>query len=186
MCCTVDTRADVCTHTQADGQLIPISPPPTLTLLWGIKMWHIYGTYCISPSIFFFLAACKQPIQLVALCQWHKKQMWGKHTWAAGHMGLHFQHRAQHDHKTWILHLLDKVSLHQNVPLQWRHNGRDGVSHHQHHNCLLKLLFRHRSKKTSTLHVTGLCARNSLGTSEFPAQMVRNTENVSIWWCHHA
>ena len=35
-------------------------------------------------------------------------------------------------------------------------------------------------KKTSKLRVTGLCARNSRGTGEFPAQMASNTENVSI------
>ena len=33
--------------------------------------------------------------------------------------------------------------------LQWRHNERDGASNHQPHDCLLNLLFRHRSKKTS-------------------------------------
>ena len=33
--------------------------------------------------------------------------------------------------------------------LQWRHNGRDNVSNHQPHDCLLSRLFRHRSKKTS-------------------------------------
>ena len=26
---------------------------------------------------------------------------------------------------------------------------------------------------------------NSPGTGEFPAQMARNAENVSIWWRHH-
>ena len=31
--------------------------------------------------------------------------------------------------------------------LQWHHNGRDGVSDHQPHDCLLKRLFRRRSKK---------------------------------------
>ena len=31
---------------------------------------------------------------------------------------------------------------------------------------------------------TGLCARNSSVTSEFPAQSVSNIENVSIWLCH--
>ena len=45
--------------------------------------------------------------------------------------------------------------------LQWRHNERDGVSNHQHLDCLLKRLFRRRSKKTSKPRVTGLCARNS-------------------------
>ena len=34
--------------------------------------------------------------------------------------------------------------------------------------------------KTSKLLVTGLCAGNSPVTSEFPAQMASNTENVSI------
>ena len=43
--------------------------------------------------------------------------------------------------------------------LQWRHNGRDGVSNHQPHDCLLNRLFRRRSKKTSKLRVTGLCVR---------------------------
>ena len=54
--------------------------------------------------------------------------------------------------------------------LQWRHNERDSVSNHQPHDCLLNCLFRHRSKKTSKLRVTGLCEGNSPGTGEFPAQ----------------
>ena len=45
-----------------------------------------------------------------------------------------------------------------------RHNEHDDVSNHQPHDCLLNRLFRHRSKKTSKLRVTGL---------------------VSIWWRHH-
>ena len=45
---------------------------------------------------------------------------------------------------------------------------------------------RRRSKKTSKLHVTGLCAGNSPMTGEFPAQMASNMENISIWWRHHA
>ena len=55
-------------------------------------------------------------------------------------------------------------------PLLWRHNGRDGVSNHQPHDCLLNRLFRRRWKKTSNLCVTGLCEGNSPGTGEFPAQ----------------
>ena len=38
----------------------------------------------------------------------------------------------------------------------------------------LNCLFKHRSKKTSKLRVTGLCG-----------QMASNAENVSIWWRHH-
>ena len=44
--------------------------------------------------------------------------------------------------------------------LLWRHNGRDGFSNHQSHDCLLNRLFRRRSKDTPTLCVTGLCAGN--------------------------
>ena len=71
-------------------------------------------------------------------------------------------------------------------PLRWRHNEHDGVSNHQPHHCLLNRLFGCRSKKTSKLRVTGLCAGNSPGTGEFPAQMASNAENVSFWWRHHA
>ena len=69
--------------------------------------------------------------------------------------------------------------------LRWRHNERDGVTNHQPHDCLLKRLFRRRSKKTSKLCMTGLCAGNSPVTGEFPAQRTSNAENVSIWWRHH-
>ena len=71
-------------------------------------------------------------------------------------------------------------------PLRWRHNELDGVSDHQPHDCLLNRLFGRRSKKTSKLRVIGLCAWNSPGTGEFPAQMASKAENVSIWWRHHA
>ena len=66
------------------------------------------------------------------------------------------------------------------MALQLRHNGRDSVSNHQPHDCSLNRLFRRRSKKTLKLRVTGLCAENSPGTGEFPAQMASNAENVSI------
>ena len=49
----------------------------------------------------------------------------------------------------------------------------------------LTFWFRRRSKKTSKLHVTGLCEGNSPVTGEFPAQRASNTENVSIWCRHH-
>ena len=71
------------------------------------------------------------------------------------------------------------------LSLQLRHNGRDGASNHQPHGCLLNRLFRCGSKKTSKPRVTGLCARNSPVTDEFPAQKASNAENVSIWWRHH-
>ena len=67
------------------------------------------------------------------------------------------------------------------MPLQWRHNVLDGVSDHQPQGCLLNRLFRRRSKETSKLRVTGLCAGNSSVT----AQMASNSASVSIWWRHH-
>ena len=69
--------------------------------------------------------------------------------------------------------------------LRWRHNDHAGVSNHQPPGCLLNRLFRRKSKKTSKLRVTGLCAGNSPGTGEFSAQMASYAENVSIWWRHH-
>ena len=66
-------------------------------------------------------------------------------------------------------------------PLQWRHNDRNGVSHHQPYDCLLTRLFRRHIKKLS---VTGICKGNSPVTGEFPTQRASNAENV--WWRHHA
>ena len=71
--------------------------------------------------------------------------------------------------------------------LQWRHNGRDCVSNHLPHDCLLNRLSRLRSKKTSKLRVTGLCAGNSTGPVNSPHKwLASNAENISIWWRHHA
>ena len=80
----------------------------------------------------------------------------------------------------WILNMAYRYGS-----LRWRHNDHAGVSNHQPHGCLLNRLFRRKSKKTSKLRVTGLCAGNSPGTGEFPAQMASYAENVSIWWRHH-
>ena len=46
--------------------------------------------------------------------------------------------------------------------LQWRHNDRGCVSNHQTHDCLLDRLFRHRSKTTSKLRVTGPVTANEV------------------------
>ena len=95
----------------------------------------------------------------------------------------------------WNIYVLQALAQHmslykqehrfQALPLQWRHQGRTGVSNHQAHDCLLNRLFRCRSKKTSKLRVTGLCEENSAVTSEFSAQRAGNAENVSIWWRHY-
>ena len=56
---------------------------------------------------------------------------------------------------------ISKHNLNDEPLLQWCHNERDGVSNHQPHHCLLNRLFGLRSKKTSKLRDTGLCAANS-------------------------
>ena len=79
----------------------------------------------------------------------------------------------------------DEVKYWYSISLRWRHNGRGGVSNHMSRDYLLNCLLRRRSMKTSKFCVTGLCVGNSPVTSEFPAQMANNAENVSIWWRHH-
>ena len=76
------------------------------------------------------------------------------------------------------------------ISLHWRHNGTIASQITSltivYSTVLLNRLFRRRrSKKASKLRVTGLCAGNSPGTGEFPAQMASYAENVSIWWRHH-
>ena len=66
--------------------------------------------------------------------------------------------------------------------LQWRYNGRNCVSNHQPHDCLLKF-FQAQIKEN-------IKAPRHWPVAEFtadrwlPAQMVNNAENVSIWWLH--
>ena len=83
------------------------------------------------------------------------------------------------------LDVCTRARLVYSYSLQWRRNEHDGVSNRQPHDCSLNRLFRQRSKKTSKLRVTGLCAGNSPVTGEFPAQRASNTEKVSTWWRHH-
>ena len=86
---------------------------------------------------------------------------------------------------------LDSGDLHRlaapalGLALQWCHNERDGVSDHRRLGGLFSRLFKRRSKETSKLHVTGLCAGNSPVTGEFPSQRTSNAENVFMWCRHH-
>ena len=72
------------------------------------------------------------------------------------------------------------------IPLQWHHNELM-ASQITSLTLVYSIVYsRRRSKKTSKLHVTGLCEGNSPVTGEFPTQRASNAENVSIWWRHHA
>ena len=76
-------------------------------------------------------------------------------------------------HTTWYKHCRQRIPIKPIDPfttLQWRHNKYDDVSNHHPHDYLRNRVFRHRSKKTSKLRVTGLCVENSSVTSEFLAQ----------------
>ena len=69
--------------------------------------------------------------------------------------------------------------------LLWRHNGRDSVSNHKPHHCLLNRLFGRKSKKTSKLRVTGLCAGNSqwpVTRNIFPFDDVIMCSSQCIMW----
>ena len=72
--------------------------------------------------------------------------------------------------------------------LHWRHNDHDGVSNHQHHGCLPNRLFGRRSKRTSQLHVTGLCAGNLPGPVNSPhkapvtRKMFPFDDVIMTWW----
>ena len=119
--------------------------------------------------------------------------------WIRGHIywkvwyGISYPFGATVEVWEWISDLWEFVIFVEIAPtyyrsrytLQWRHNGRDGVSNHRPHDCLLNRLFRRRSTKIWKLHVTGICAGNSPVTGEFPAQMTSHAENVFIWWRHH-
>ena len=66
------------------------------------------------------------------------------------------------------------------MALQWRHNGRNIVSHRPSHDWLLNRLFRRRSKKTSKLRVIGLCAGNSPGNDDSPnPALICLVDNIS-------
>ena len=70
--------------------------------------------------------------------------------------------------------------------LQWHHNERNGISNPRRLYCLLNCWFRRRSKKTSKLRVSALCAGNQFaGDRWIPRTKASNAENVSIWWRHH-
>ena len=87
--------------------------------------------------------------------------------------------RRQHGHYDVIVMLCGQL-----FSLQWRHNQRDGVSNHQHHDCLLHRLFRQIKENSKPPRHWPLCGKSPV-TGELPAQRTSYAENVSIWWCHH-
>ena len=69
---------------------------------------------------------------------------------------------------TRVIHLCNRFQTACAISLRWRHNVCDSVSNHQPYDYLMNRLFRHRSKKTSKLRITGLCAGKSPGPVNSP------------------
>ena len=155
----------------------------TLVTKWS-RSWS-WMTYChtlcamsIGPTIlrysYFKIWPWKSMVKVMCVV----KGQW--HVWPSNFKGQDYGHAAANQQAYCTLPTFLMVHT-----LRWRHNGPDSVSNHQPHDCLLNRLFRRRSKKTSKLRATGLCAGNSPGTGELPAQMGSYAENVSIWWRYH-
>ena len=67
-------------------------------------------------------------------------------------------------------------------PLLWRHNGDECVS-----NSSLTIVYSTvYSGADQRKHQSSASLAFVPVSGEFPAQMVSNAENVSIWWRHHA
>ena len=75
-----------------------------------------------------------------------------------------------------MISLYSRTKQTKYTSLPWCHNGCDVISNQQRPDCLLNHLFRHRSKKTSKLHISGLCEGNPLVTGGFPSQRASNVE----------
>ena len=71
-------------------------------------------------------------------------------------------------------------SIHWCTSLQWRHNGRDGVSNHQRQKFVQAQIIENM-KPPRHWPLWG----EPLVTGGFPSQRASNAENVSIWWRHH-
>ena len=120
--------------------------------LQSLLYWEepLLSNYMFAPRLFYKFVKLPWPIEITNLADQH-------------------QQSTELTLPMYILYIL--MGMYHFVcvfSLQWCHNDNDGVSNHQPHGCLLNRLFRRRSKKTSKLHVTGLCVGNSPGPVSSP------------------
>ena len=126
-----------------------------------VNLSNLYGILC-NKNFYHRVSHFWYPVySTVEWCEW----------WLVYHLS-----------RGWSAHIYDHGGR-RHFSLQWCHYGRNNLSNHQPHHCLLNHLFRRRSKKTSKLRVAGLCEGNSPVTGEFPAQIASNAENLmtSSW-----
>ena len=115
---------------------------------------HHHHIHCIVVSLLYILLCYYAHIWFI-MCTHYESYMRVITCWVAWtHIAALVQETA------WRCRTGDKL-LHEPNILHWRHNGHNSVSNHQPHDCLFSRLFPSRSKETSKLRVTGLCAGNS-------------------------
>ena len=100
---------------------------------------------------------------------WFETPLWSLWRHRNGSVDNCWSYNPRCNHRLWLFVQCAKLGN----TLQWRHNGCDGVLNYQSHDWLLNRLFRRRSKKVSKLRVTGLCAGNSPGNSQYKWPVTR-------------
>ena len=155
----------LCTIRNIHSCTMPVSNACQISIMWHLD--------CLLNSLWLINAISwhrwhrSSLDQVMACCLMAPKPMWTNHQWGLVAFSWGQFHRKCSRYLSSIqirkLPIQDYscMSRGANMTLVWHHNGHDGVSNHQPHNCLLKRSYRPRSKKTSKLHVNGLCARNS-------------------------
>ena len=117
--------------------------------------------------------------------KWMSDCVWCAYVYIYSKSRFLYKNCFQHWDYYYNVYLLDYVlicaELHS-FALHWCRNERRCVSNHQPHDYVLNCLFRRRSKITSKVRATGLCAGDSSVTGEFSVQRASNAENDSIWW----
>ena len=58
-------------------------------------------------------------------------------------IGIYYEH--------WLCQCNVMCSMQIYITIQWYHNGRDGISNHQTHDCLLNRLLRHKHQSSASL-----------------------------------
>ena len=135
----------------------------------------------VSRKMFPFDDVIMQRCAVLVICE-------ANHRWTVDSLGLYEQTSARSGAKNDKFYCRKCVSKCRGwnighfvwTSLHWRHDGHGGVSNHQPHDYSLNHLFRRRSKKTSNLRPWPFKGNS------FSAQWASNTENVPIWWRHHA
>ena len=160
-----------------------------------IKWFPIFISTLIIIFIWKYDTAASDPQRETSICLFFRLWGWDYYAWhfCYGNIFIKFLNRCHYDldilrnsaSRDGKIGLLYVITSQRIFTLQKRHNERDGVSNHRRFDCWLSRLFRHRSKKTSRLRVTGLCGGNSPVTGEFPTQSGKCFRLMTSSWFNH-